>query len=108
MHSRWGGLISSPPFQNDPPGKGLIVMFYTYHKECSECPCLFDPENNSADVAAFAEMWPNVIYFESDDNHDHNDHAVRVGFMLAWKCSICNRIDITSIDLRKRASNEGL
>ena len=25
---------------------------------------LFDPENTGADVAAFAEMWPDTIYFE--------------------------------------------
>lgn len=27
---------------------------------------LFDPENNGADPAKFAEMWPESIYFEAE------------------------------------------
>lgn len=35
-------------------------MIYVFDKgEVS----LFDPENNGCDVGAFAEHWPNAIYF---------------------------------------------
>jgi chromosome condensin MukBEF complex kleisin-like MukF subunit len=27
-----------------------------------------------------------------DLNHTHDDHAVRVGYYLAWQCTICQRL----------------
>lgn len=36
--------------------------------------------------------------------HEHDDHAVRAGFNLAWECSICHRVQVTNVDLRTKFS----
>lgn len=30
----------------------------------------------------------------------HDDEAARVGYMLAWECKRCGRLDVTNVDLR--------
>lgn len=39
-------------------GDSLIFVYEEEHGVL-----LFDPENNGADVSAFADMWPEAIYF---------------------------------------------
>lgn len=34
--------------------------------------------------------------------HEHDDHAARAGFHLAWQCSICGRVLVTDVDLRRK------